>query len=132
MKFIFSEEVKDFSTDVINISGSRFEKLTGSGDTYKLVATPDENYEGNMSLEIDSGAVEDLAGNENDDGYTITQVIDTKSPELNIIFLTGSQNLKYLNFTFLKMLKGLNPIRFPLVVVRQVNSLIIRIITRSK
>ncbi len=100
-EFLFSEDIQGFNSKDIKISGGTSGKLTGSGNKYKLTVTPDKNKEGNVSVKVNSGAVTDLAGNENDKGVTIKQAFDTKSPELSILSSSDSESNDDVTIEFL-------------------------------
>ncbi|QNI81397.1 hypothetical protein SynRS9907_00539 [Synechococcus sp. RS9907] len=105
-EFLFSEDIEGFNSKDIKISGGSSDKLKGSGNKYKLTVTPDKNKEGNITLKVNSGAVSDLAGNENDKGATIKQAFDTKSPELNIISNSDSNDDVTIEFLFSEDVEG--------------------------
>merc|ERR1711991_1178175 len=66
------------------VSGGSKGKLSGSGDSYSITITPDENSEGNIVLKTKAGMVTDLAGNENEKANTLKQAYDTKAPTYEI------------------------------------------------
>ena len=100
-EFLFSEEIQDFKSKDIKVSGGSAGKLSGSGDTYKLTVTPDKNKEGNITVKVNAGAITDLAGNENSKGATIKQGYDTKAPELSILSFQHSEFNDDVMFEFL-------------------------------
>ena len=73
-KFNFSEDVVGFNASDINVSGGTKGKLSGSGDSYQLVVSPNSNDEGTITIKTNAGIVTDLAGNQNTKKLTARQV----------------------------------------------------------
>ncbi|MDA9699809.1 Ig-like domain-containing protein, partial [Synechococcus sp. AH-736-M02] len=83
-KFNFSEDVVGFKASDIKVSGGSRGKLTGSGDSYQLVVSPNSNDEGTITIKTNPGIVSDLAGNQNTKKLTARQDFDTKAPTFDI------------------------------------------------
>ena len=83
-KFNFSEDVLDFKASDIKVTGGSKGKFSGSGDTYKLVVSPNSNDEGTIIIKTNAGIASDLAGNKNTKNLSVQQEFDTKSPTIDI------------------------------------------------
>ena len=78
----FSEEVTGFAASDVSTSNATVAKFTGSGThyTFDLVPTAD----GVILATIAPGAVEDLFGNENEEGATFERVYDGTTPSVTL------------------------------------------------
>ena len=73
-----------FNASDINVSGGTKGKLSGSGDSYQLIVSPNSNDEGTITIKTNAGIVSDLAGNLNTKKLTARQDFDTKAPTFDI------------------------------------------------
>lgn len=80
--FSFTEAVEGFSVaDVTVIGGSKataFSSGVEGDDTYTLLITPNNNFEGNLTVDVAAGSVTDLFGNPSIKADQSIQVVDTK------------------------------------------------------
>lgn len=79
--FTFSEDVKDFTAEDVNVTNG--DKATALGTTsakvYTLVVTPTPNTEGTISVSIAANKFADLANNQNAAVPAVTQAYNAKA-----------------------------------------------------
>ncbi len=80
VKLTFSEEVLGLAEEDFVFSNSSFVELTGSASVYYLKFTPTD--EGEIQIDLPIGSVQDPAGNQNQNVYSITAVYDNTQPAL--------------------------------------------------
>ncbi|QNI98452.1 Ig-like domain-containing protein [Synechococcus sp. RS9902] len=108
LSFVFSEKVKDFTKKDVKVSNGDKSKFKGSGDSYSLVVSPDNNSEGDIIIKTKAGIVSDLAGNKNTEAQKFIQKYDTKAPTLKISSKEagdGSDDVKF-KFNFSEKVDG--------------------------
>ena len=81
----FSENVGSFGTGDITLtpSGLATVGITGNDPTYTVTITPLNNQQGNVTIKVEAGAVQDTAGNDNEASDTITVAVDKKKPTIS-------------------------------------------------
>ena len=77
----FSESVTDLTGSEIEVANGAGSNFSGSGSTYRLRVTPDADYEGNVTVTVPAGVVEDSSMNPNEAG-SATFAVDTLAPAL--------------------------------------------------
>ena len=77
----FSESVADLTGSEIEVANGAGSNFSGSGSTYRLRVTPDADYEGNVTVTVPAGVVEDRSMNPNEAG-SATFAVDTLAPAL--------------------------------------------------
>lgn len=83
--FTFSETVTGFTTSDITLSGGTAGTFTAVSDTiYTLVVTPDNNFVGDITVDVAANAASDSSGNGNTSPNTFTLDIDTIVPTATI------------------------------------------------
>ena len=78
--FTFSEAVTGFESGDITVVNGSVSSISGSGTTYTVNITPTANFEGNMTVDLASAKVIDIAGNANTAATQSVQVVDMKAP----------------------------------------------------
>ncbi len=83
--FTFSETVTGFTADDVTVAhGTKGTFTAVSGTVYTLAVTPESGFEGNMTVDVNSGGAQDVAGNGNDAAVQSVQVVDTLRPTVVI------------------------------------------------
>ncbi len=82
--FNFIEPVTGFTSSDIVVTGGTKGTFTGSGASYTLVVTPFTESTAPITVAVAAGVANDLAGNLNKAGNTVTQGVDTKKPTVTI------------------------------------------------
>ena len=81
---LFSEEVTGFTLDDVEVKNATTDVLVAiSSREYTIAVTPQRN--GDLTLKVKSGAVQDVAGLSNAESNTLTLQIDTIHPSLSSI-----------------------------------------------
>ena len=83
--FTFSEDVTGFSADDVVVSGGTKGTLTGSGNTYSLVVTPERNSTNDITVNVEAAAAVDAAGNYNTAATNSIQAVDTMVPTITAV-----------------------------------------------
>ena len=91
--------------EVTNGAGS---EVSGSGTTYALTVTPDEDFEGEVTVTVPPAVVADAAGTVNTVGSARTFGVDTRAPALAITD-GATVNGATLTLTFDETLAAANP-----------------------
>ena len=78
--FEFSEAVSGFDIDDVRVTGGSKGTFIGSGNSYTLVVTPDDNSSQNIGVFVDPNAVTDAVGNPNTQQFSANQPVDTVRP----------------------------------------------------
>jgi VCBS repeat-containing protein len=84
--FNFSEYVTGFSAAGINVIGGGKGVFTAIDSShYTLVVTPTVGYEGNITVDVNAGAAQDLAANPNTAAVQSVQPVDMLAPTVAVV-----------------------------------------------
>ena len=89
----FSEDVTGLAADDIELAPSGLATVTGvsgSGDEYMATITPEDGEQGDLTIQVKAGVVEDEAGNGNDASNSVTVAVDRKKP--TVLSFSGIPN----------------------------------------
>ena len=86
----FNEDVTGFATDDLTVTGeATATDVSGSGDDYTITITPNDNKEGDVTVQVNADAVTDAAGNENTASQATGNIhVDTIAP--TVVSVTSS------------------------------------------
>jgi len=91
--FTLSEAVTGFDTSKVTVDNGSKGLFSGSGTTYTLVVTPTASLAGNITVDVSTTGVTDVAGNQATPPAQYTQVFDTSAPNAPVLTLgTGVAN----------------------------------------
>ncbi|MEY3806807.1 MAG: hypothetical protein RIR69_1619, partial [Actinomycetota bacterium] len=76
--FDLTEDSSDFSLSCIEIADGTLSSFSGSGHSYSVVVTPDENSSGNVVVTVNQNSFGDSVGNRNSSIVTFSIPFDTK------------------------------------------------------
>ena len=82
--FTLSEGSDDFTVDDVTVVGGQLSAFSGSGSSYTATFTPDEDSTTPATLDIDATKFTNVAGNPNDAAPTLTIVVNTERPTVEI------------------------------------------------
>ena len=86
----FSEDVIDFDVDDVEVTNGSASGFSGSGRVYTMRVTPDEDYEGDMTVTVPADAARTEHGVDNEAASEVYEV-DTKAPLLRTAVVTGNR-----------------------------------------
>ncbi|BBP45613.1 hypothetical protein THMIRHAS_09860 [Thiosulfatimonas sediminis] len=93
--FQFSEAVKDFTQDDVQITGGSLSDFTQvDGDTWTATFTPDANFEGTAQISVADNTYTDLSDN-NGTGAQLELGVDTQGPSLEITEQDGTVTFQF-------------------------------------
>jgi len=104
----FNEDVYDFSASDIKLSSgtlTEFSSLNGS-TSYLFKVTPSENSHDDITMLIESGAIFDVAGNKNDEDFSLT--LEPLTPETFSIKTITTAELQNYTHTPFKVKEGVS------------------------
>ena len=89
----FDETVTGFDADAVTLSPSGLATVTdvsaGSNNSYMVEITPEDDEQGDLTISVAAGAVQDTPGNDNDASNEVTVTVDKKGP--TVVF-SGTPN----------------------------------------
>ncbi|MDO7877793.1 Ig-like domain-containing protein, partial [Hymenobacter sp. ASUV-10] len=86
----FSEVVVNFSLADVTVTNGTAGSLSGSGTTYTFSITPAAN--GAVSVQVNAGAAQDEAGNDNTASATLSRTFDNQGPTVTLSGPAGSSS----------------------------------------